>query len=215
MKLTFFLLPFSWLTACQQSNDYDYRMSWELYVPAVDHNRPAGLDDTTWAVIAGSPKLESSIIRMGAKWNSVLECGAAMKQVDPDIKVPDVVFTCGQSSGRTSSIHNNRLHFNHDTASLTVIINDEDCADPDNMLIRHAIGHALGFADETKWYQTVMGTLDFSLDSPDSGFSPMEIDGFRVWAHEQGAPGCGDKKLPWSWEAFPNMYHAHPAAGAF
>jgi hypothetical protein len=204
------------LIGCQQDKGIDYRMSWELYVPAVDHDRPPQLGEMTWAMIEGTPLLESKISKIGTKWSRALECGITMTQVDQNLKEPDVIFTCEQLHGQTSSIENNRLHFDYDTSNtLNIIINAADCENPDNMLVRHAIGHALGFIDEFKWHQTVMGTLDLVLEGPDTGFFPMEIDGFRAWAHEQGAPGCGDKELPWSWEAYPNMYSSHPDKSIF
>lgn len=208
-------IPLLAIIACGHSAEHDERRDWELYEPIVDASHDLMQGELTWSAVDVPSALHDSIPSVGAEWSHVLECGLTLREVDPTVERPDVIFSCGEVAGAATPDVDSLSATRGPNGSLVVTVSVAQCQSPQTMLARHALGHALGLVDDVRWYQTTMGTMDLATGTPDSGFSPMEIDGFRIWAHERGAPGCGKDELQWSWIESPEAYHEHPSDPPF
>ena len=203
----------------QPADSFDHRDNWEKYVPVLMEGQNAPTLDGTgikWRAEGDAARFAPLIALTSRDWDKRLSCGLNPSEAKGKEK-PDIIWRCAAEHVSSEHITRNATcGIGNDTneGARIVLINQELCDHPRAGVIRHAWGHALGLDENYRYYMTIMDAHQVHFPRSAS-FSPMETDGFRIWAHVLGAPGCGDKELPWSWEAYPNMYHTHPAAGVF
>jgi len=163
------------------------------------------------------PRIIDDLQAAMEEWELHLSCGVDFRQVNPNEQV-DLTFECADFE----------IVPNHEARSLNfpargrVTVSKDACFRGGIELARHATGHALGFKDENKWFETRMGGISLVLEQMHGrgaemkhDLDPMEIDGLRYWALQRGAPGCNEKELPWSWEIYPDLYSSYPDVSSF
>lgn len=189
--------------ACsQQHNSIDDRAKWELYEPTFVKSPPIGRP-LTWSA---PDSIVTALQNSGEDWNQHLSCGLKLSHVDDHA---DVRFECGHLD-KTPGFHSEIIQVRDKNV---VVIDDDYCDDLPSVVTLHAWGHQLGFDENIRWYPTV--TAPDKVNLVEWGYTPnswglIESDGLRIWAHKNGAPGCGDDELPWSWESNPDLYKSYP-----
>lgn len=216
-------LPFLFLLiGCSKpatSDSFDYRHDWEMHVPTlIDGQKAPTLDGTgiKWRAEGDAARLAPLIALTAADWNKHLSCGLNPAEAKQKEK-PNIIWRCVAEHVSNEHVTRNPtcgIGNDLNQEAMIVLINQELCDSPSTGMLRHAWGHALGLEESYRYYLTIMDGHQVHFPRS-AGFSPMETDGFRAWAHALGAPGCGDKELPWSWKQYPDMYQSYPAEDAF
>ncbi len=184
------------------SNNSD-KMDWELYQPSPEVRVPIGQELTWSAPPEMVPVLQAAL----EDWNLHLSCGLNIRRVESD---GDLRFSC--SAPRVlSPYHADEMGWDGDNV---ITISERWCENLPEVFARHAWGHQLGFPEKFEWYPTVTSSVDvqaITMGMKPIGWNPVEVDGLRVYALNRGAPGCGERELPWSWEVDSRLYHSHPS----
>lgn len=206
-------------SARQPADSFDPRDDWEKYVPTLIDGREAPRLDGAgikWRAEGDAVRLAPLIALTASDWDMRLSCGLNPSEARAKEK-PDIIWRCAAEHVSSEHITRNATcGIGNDTSegAEVVLINQELCDHPRAGMVRHAWGHALGLDESYRYYLTIMDAHQVHFPRSIS-FSPMETDGLRIWALDRGAPGCGDKELPWSWRQHPDMYRSHPPEGAF
>ena len=175
--------------------------------------------DTTTTVV-DSTRMHESIRSAAPLWRTPLGCGVQLKEVNLGDQ-PDVVFRCEQIENYE---HNGDLEVDFVKAlgekhQSVVKIDSKICKKAGLSRALHVWGHGLGFDDplEFQLYPSIMSPGAIFFDPPESsqkkyylGLNGRELDALRIWALEQGAPGCGADDPLWSWED-PNLGYTYSA----
>lgn len=180
------------------------RRDWELYTPAFDRE-PILPSTITWSA---DPELVDGLTAAGSEWRQHLSCGVELRRVDGDA---DVDFRC-EDFEIVPNTEARSLSFPREGH---ISVNPQACARGGHELMIHAWGHALGLQHREEWFDTRMSAVGIVLEQRynaevDGSWDPVETDGFRIWALQSGAPGCGPDELEWSWITDPDLYRNPP-----
>lgn len=194
----------------------------EFMILVPDH--PDGgpkLTEITWWTDAGVPTEKLSAA--AGEWTRALECGANFKRTD-NPKFADIKFVCGPLDKGISKVdplgtENGYFATSINKAGVTVVVLDEWCSDNiARVQALHVWGHALGYPHQWDQSDSVLASAPiYPLNSERAslGIRGEELDNIRIWAYKQGAPGCNEKELPWSWEIYPDFYSSYPDVSSF
>jgi len=198
--LTYFLL------ACVDPNEpgqfhFDARQDWELFSPI------GGPDLQTQAKIswfADSP-ISDRALKASNEWEIHTSCGIDLIKVD-DPREADISLACDDFASENSS-------FLMADKEGNFTLSKRACASGGDAMMRFVFAIAMGFPQQFVWFEnqadgsSAWGELN-NIES--NGWSNIETDGWRVWALEHGAPGCGKDELEWSWIKDPLFYKTPP-----
>lgn len=182
----------------------DTRQDWELFSPSGGPDQGFGRTIRWYA----DPRISSRAEASARDWELHLSCGFDLVQVG-DPQVADVTLSCGDFEGADPA-----FIMVGEPGSIT--LSDRACSDPGASMLQHAFSLGLGFEQQFTWFDNAtMGNRAW-LEMIDpaaevQGWSMIETDGWRAWALERGAPGCGDAEIEWSWIADPSFYRSPPA----
>ena len=198
--LTYFLL------ACVDQNEpgqfhYDTRQDWELFSPI---GGPDFQAQTKISWFADS-SISDRALKASNEWEIHASCGIDLIKVD-DPREADINLTCNDFASENSS-------FLMTDRSGNVTLSEHACASGGDAMMRYAFAAAMGFPQQFVWFDNVADgfTAWGELNNIESnGWSNIETDGWRVWALERGAPGCGESELEWSWIKDPLFYRTPP-----
>jgi hypothetical protein len=195
-------LLFLALFGCSEPTPDGIRGHWELYRPELVFMPPLNRE-VTWSA---PPEMVDSLQKAADQWTLHLSCGVNLKYVETG---GELQFQCAEPVN-TNGYHLEEIGWEE---YGLVSIGEKYC---ERLPIQHAVhawGHQLGFGEQFKWYPVTMDGIDVNLTkygNKSRGWRPFETDGFRIWAHQNGAPGCGNRELPWSWQKNPEIYLEHP-----
>lgn len=153
-------------------------------------------------------------------WHKPLGCGVELMEVKIT-DTPDIVFRCEPSDGFG---HNGYLEVAFvkglEEKNQTIVrIDPKLCKRANRSLALNVVGHGLGFEEgpNVRLFPSIMdlGTINWDQNSGDQAryydsINGQELDALRIWALEQGAPGCGADDPLWSWED-PNLGYTYSA----
>lgn len=186
----------------------DYRMSWTQHEPTWDFPSPSG--DVTWKIDGGStPFRERRFEQALDEWRISMSCIFEPKRSDTDAQAT-ITFSCSEPPYSTADHGRITTGRRVDDGRLVVWVSPELCDSAGDVFFMHAVGHAIGLADKQMWYPSTMDQFSIMPGSWDGDFPSLERDGMRIWALNQGAPGCGSDDPRWSWESNPDYYSGEP-----
>jgi hypothetical protein len=191
-------------------------IGWAYHPPTLarDGLLPLAMGEVRWAFDDSAawtdPAAMQAVTREAAGlWRAPLACGVRLTEV-PVGDAPDVVLRCEPFEETVPfDVLSTQVTWEGGHKQVLVRIQPERCVRPSRALALHAFGNGLGFdAAEAReaGAQLVMGPevrrpfLYGDLVRDDQVFEGQERDGFRIWALERGAPGCGAEDPPWSWD---------------
>lgn len=198
------------LLACSNApntveSTYDPRPDWELFVP--EEERTIQVPSTVrWY---SDPSIASKVAPAARDWELHLSCGMIFKQVD-DPTMSDITISCADFPSEGGS-------FLMDNGMGGITLTQQACDAGGPTVMRWALAMGMGFKQQFRWYDNEASGTGAGLELhgyPDNGWSPFETDGWRAWALERGAPGCGEDELEWSWIEDPNLYKTPPTPEA-
>ena len=200
---------------------------WHYEAPTLarDGLKPLEMGEVSWAFDPSEewtdPTGMAAAVRDAASgWRKPLACGVDLVEVNPQDS-PDILFRCEPFAER--DVENGALEVSNTVAGgrkqMVVKINPVWCLKPNRPFALHAFGHGLGFEEPATVliYQAVMDrvmVMDWASKMEDfedyQNLKGRELDSFRIWSLEQGAPGCGTEDPLWSWED-PSLGYAYSA----
>lgn len=195
------------LLACSVDSGVDQpidpRQDWELFVPIGGPDlqmRPT----IRWYSDSSISGLASESAR---DWELHLSCGIDLVQVESPYDA-DVSITCDDFEHVGSSF---LMTDDHGKVTLTA----QACAAGGGLMMQYAFALALGFSQQPTWFDNATMGNKAWLELMQSGseiqsWSMIETDGWRAWALQRGAPGCGPDELGWSWIVYPDFYRTSP-----
>jgi hypothetical protein len=181
----------------------DIRPDWVLYTPPLHLKSPINRE-ITWSAPEG---VRVALQRAADDWNVHLSCGLRLKRVETG---GDVTFVCGKPD--FNPFESEVLGMGDNGKQ---VIASSYCKMLPHAAAVHAWGHSLGFDDNFETFQSVLSphhSYTYEERPKKPVWGNIETDGFRIWAKRNGAPGCGNKELPWSWQKYPDFYLEHPTA---
>ena len=158
-------------------------------------------------------------------WRKPLGCGVQFIEVpvvsDKPEELPDLIFRCETNGSRKESeVDMTMERTQYGWSQAIVRIDPARCATGGRPFALHAVGHGLGFQEEPVWgghlYPEIMDkgiAVHNPFPSKEKYYDSIngrELDALRIWALEQGAPGCGADDPLWSWED-PNLGYTYSA----
>jgi len=225
MVFSFSLLILS--AGCSEERIEDGR-HWYYDPPnlAPDGLRPLAMGEARWAFDPSEewtdPKPMAAAIRDAASgWQKPLACGVDLVEVSPQDN-PDILFRCEPYYPERAS---ENLVIETVTTEVSgkkqvvVKINPEWCLKPNRPFALHVVGHGLGFKDPEvpHLYSAIMDQVaiqpwlsTYAYFKEMHNFEGRELDSFRIWSLEHGAPGCGTDDPLWSWED-PSLWYSYSA----
>ena len=207
MKYTIAALSLSVLASCEKDEPYDERAPWRFYEPDISRSIPIAHGDLTWyADDSISSELLTSLKVAAEEWRLVMGCNYTPRQsILPD--KTDIQFSCKETDRQRAEVTlgtDNILH-----VDLTQLY----CETSGITFARYAWVRALGFPEAHDSDAPMTSGLDaayYRMSGTPSEIERMELDGYRIWAKNNGAKGCGSNEIDWSWVSDPNQYRTHP-----
>jgi len=200
------LLLYSFLSGCSYK---DPGVSWVQHEPTFDSEPPTG--DLTWAIEGEAPGgFDSKLAQALEEWQVSMACRFQPRRIS-DPKQAMVTFLCAEPPYHPAD-HGKIATFqvveskDRQIGAIMVYVKPEFCDSAGDIFMMHATGHAIGLADETKWYENTMSQTSIMPEYWSDEIPRMERDGFRIWALRHGAPGCGERDPQWSWIERPDDY---------
>ena len=198
--LTYFLL------ACAEQNEpdqfyFDSRQDWELFSPIGGPDFQAQTKISWFA----DPSISDRALKASNEWEIHTSCGIDLIKVD-DPRQADINITCDDFASENSS-------FLMTDRSGNVTLSEHACASGGDAMMRYAFAAAMGFPQQFVWYGNIAdgSSAWLELNGYESyRWTNIETDGWRAWALERGAPGCGEGELEWSWIKDPLLYRTPP-----
>jgi len=226
MVFSFSLLILS--AGCSEERIEDGRhWYYDLPILATEGLKPLEMGEVRWAFDPSEewtdPNRMAAAIRGATSgWQKPLACGVDFVEVKPQDN-PDILFRCEpyypELRGENLVIETTVTEVSG-KKQVVVKINPEWCLKPNRPFALHAFGHGLGFEEPgfgIHPYPAVMDRIaiqpwlkDYAYFEHMQDFEARELDSFRIWSLEQGAPGCGTDDPPWSWED-PSLWYTYSA----
>jgi hypothetical protein len=196
------LLLLFMLLGCDDSPRDELHDDWHLYQPDFIFDPPLGRE-ITWSAPSS---MADELQKAADEWTLHLSCGLKLTQVEEG---GDLQFRCADAQ-RKSYFHPDEMGWEY---YGLVSIDEHYCENLPPLFALHAWSHQLGFAEDFSSNSNVQnpgGIALITYGMKSYTWHPTETDGLRIWAHQNGAPGCGNKELPWSWQKDPKIYRSHP-----
>jgi len=196
-------------SSCANDESYDYRGDWAFFEPDLLNDTTLLHANVTWYADESVPdKLLTGLRDAAEEWRLVMGCSYVPREQQSPAQV-DIQFSCTPIESQRATVTRGE----NVARTMYVDLEPEYCSNGGIALAEYAWIRALGFPEQNQWVSSVGNGFRASCAADGrtiSGIKYAELDGFRIWAKNAGAPGCGANEPGWSWVTEPDRYKTAP-----